>query len=216
MKKFIQTCVLALGMAVLSAGVVQAEGEAGAAGYVSVVAPQPTSDASKIEVVEMFWYGCSHCYHLEPLLSKWVSGIPSDVVFVRMPAILGPSWEILARGYYTAELLGVLDKIHAPLFNAIHEGKQKINNEDDLAKFFVAQGIDEKQFRDTIKSFGVAAKLNRSKQMTQRYGITGVPSLIVNGKYRTSAGDAGGQEQMLVVVDKLIAEERAAKTTAAK
>lgn len=214
MKKIIQTCVLALGMAVLSTGFVQAEGAPGAPGYVTLVAPQPTSDASKIEVVELFWYGCPHCYHLEPVLTKWVAELPPDVVFVRTPAILGPSWEILARAYYAAELLGVLDKIHEPLFKAIHEGKQKFTNEDELAKFFVAQGVDDKQFRDTFKSFGVAAKLNRAKQMTQRYGLTGVPALIINGKYRTSVGDAGGQEQMLELTDKLIAEERAAAVPA--
>lgn len=217
MKKIIQTCVLALGMAVLSTGFVQAEGApeaSGAPGYVTLVAPQPTSDASKIEVVELFWYGCPHCYHLEPALTKWAAGLPSDVVFVRTPAILGPSWEILARAYYTAEMLGVLDKIHEPLFKAIHEGKQKFTNEDELAKFFVAQGVDDKQFRDTFKSFGVAAKLNRAKQMTQRYGLTGVPALIINGKYRTSVSDAGGQEQMLELTDKLIAEERATAVSA--
>lgn len=215
MKKIIQTCVLALGMVVLGTGFVQAESGAGAPGYTTLVAPQPTSDASKIEVVELFWYGCPHCYHLEPLLTKWAAGLPPDVVFVRTPAILGPSWEILARAYYTAEMLGVLDKIHEPLFKAIHEDKKKFTSEEELAKFFAAQGVDEKQFRDTLKSFGVAAKLNRSKQMTQRYGITGVPALIINGKYRTSVSDAGDQEKMLELTDKLIAKERVTAAPAA-
>lgn len=207
MKKLIQTCVLALGMGMLSTGFVQAEG---ALGYVTLAAPQPTSDASKIEVVELFWYGCSHCYHLDEPLNKWVAGQPADVAFVRIPAILGPSWELLARAYYSAELMGVLDKVHASLFKAIHEDKKKFTDDDSVVKFFADQGVDEKKFSATLKSFGVVAKLNRSKQMTQRYGITGVPAMIVNGKYRTSVGDAGGQDQMFALIDRLIAQERGA------
>lgn len=213
MKKLIQTCVLALGMGMLSTGFVQAEG---APGYVTLAAPQPTSDASKIEVVELFWYGCSHCYHLDEPLNKWVAGQPADVAFVRVPAILGPSWELLARAYYSAELMGVLDKVHAALFKAIHEDKKKFTDDDSVVKFFAAQGVDEKKFSATLKSFGVVAKLNRSKQMTQRYGITGVPAMIVNGKYRTSVGDAGGQDQMFALIDQLIAQERGAAKAVAQ
>ena len=213
MKKLIQTCVLALGMGMLSTGFVQAEG---APGYVTLAAPQPTSDASKIEVVELFWYGCSHCYHLDEPLNKWVAGQPADVAFVRVPAILGPSWELLARAYYSAELMGVLDKVHAALFKAIHEDKKKFTDDDSVVKFFAAQGVDEKKISDTLNSFGVVAKLNRSKQMTQRYGITGVPAMIVNGKYRTSVGDAGGQDQMFALIDQLIAQERGAAKAVAQ
>lgn len=215
MKRYIQMGVLALGLAFLSLGPVRAESFDEGINYVRLTAPQPTSDPGKIEVLELFWYGCPHCYHLEPLLNDWVAKLPKDVVFVRMPAVLSPRWEILARAFYTAELLGVHDKIHAQLFKAIHEGKQRFDNEDQLAKFFVAQGVDEKEFRDTFKSFGVAAKVNRARQMTQRYGIDGVPSLIINGKFRTSAGEAGSHENMLKVADQLIEEERAASKTAA-
>lgn len=214
MKQLIQIGLLTLGLALLPYGPARAESLAEGIDYVKLVAPQPTGDASKIEVVELFWYGCPHCYHLEPLMDKWAAGMPQDVNLVRMPALLNPRWEILGRAYYTAELLGVLDKIHEPLFKAIHADNQKFDTEDQLAKFFAAQGVDEKQFRDTYKSFGVAAKLNRAKQMTQRYGINGVPALVINGKYRTSASEAGSHENMLKVTDKLIAEERAAGTTA--
>lgn len=214
MKQLIQICVLTLGLTMLPYGPARAEMLAEGIDYVKLVAPQPTSDASKIEVVELFWYGCPHCYHLEPLINKWAAALPEDVNFVRMPAILNPRWEILARAYYTAELLGVLDQVHEPLFKAIHADKQKFDTEDQIAAFFAAQGVDDKKFRDTFKSFGVAAKLNRAKQMTQRYGINGVPALVINGKYRTSASEAGSHENMLKVTDKLIAQERAAGTTA--
>ena len=211
MKSFIATVALMLSVGFLSAAPAGAENLAEGIDYVRLAAPQPTSDASKIEVVELFWYGCPHCYHLEPLLNKWTATLPDDVVFVRVPAILGPRWDVLARAYYTAEMLGVLDKIHEPLFKAIHERKQKFENEDALAEFFAAQGVDEKQFRETFKSFGVASKVNRARQMTQRYGISGVPALVIDGKYRTSASEAGSHEDMLKVSDGLIAEERKAR-----
>lgn len=211
MKSFIATIALMLSVGFLSTAPVRAETLAEDIDYVRLTAPQPTSDASKIEVVELFWYGCPHCYHLEPLMNKWESTLPEDVVLVRIPAVLNPRWDVLARAYYAAETLGVLDKIHEPLFKAIHEQKQKFDNEDALAKFFAAQGVDEKQFRESFKSFGVASKVNRARQMTQRYGITGVPALIINGKYRTSASEAGSHEGMLQVTDALIAEERKAR-----
>lgn len=176
--------------------------------YQVIDPPQPTSDPKHIEVVEMFWYGCPHCYQLEPLLADWLKDKPADVDFVRMPAILGPRWELLTRAYYTADLLGVSDEIHKPLFETIHDKRQSFRDENDLVKFFAEHGVDEKTFRDAYHSFGVAAKVNRSRQMTQRYGITGVPALIVNGKYRTSASTAGSHELMLKVVDNLVAQER--------
>jgi thiol:disulfide interchange protein DsbA len=176
--------------------------------YQVIDPPQPTSDPKHIEVVEMFWYGCPHCYQLEPLLADWLKNKPADVDFVRMPAILGPRWELLTRAYYTADLLGVTDEIHKPLFEAIHDKHQPFRDENDLAKFFAEHGVDEKTFRDTYHSFGVAAKVNRSRQMTQRYRITGVPALVVNGKYWTSASMAGSHELMLKVVDKLVVQER--------
>jgi thiol:disulfide interchange protein DsbA len=178
--------------------------------YQVIDPPQATGDPKHVEVVELFWYGCPHCYQLEPLLKEWLKNKPADVDFVRMPAILGPRWELLTRAYYTAELLGVTDEIHQPLFAAIHDKRRAFRNEDDLAKFFAEHGVDEKAFRDTYNSFGVAAKVNRSREMTKRYGITGVPTMVVNGKYRTSASTAGSHELMLTVVDKLVDQEREA------
>ena len=183
--------------------------------YIRLSAPQATAHADKIEIVELFWYGCPHCYQFEPALHEWTAALPADVEFTRMPAILSPRWELLARGYYAAELLGVLDKVHMPLFKAIHDQKQRIMDEDSLVKFVVKQGIDEKEFREAFKSFGVAAKINRARQMTQRYGINGVPSLVINGKYRTSASEAGSHEKMVQVSNYLIAKERSAASAAA-
>ncbi len=211
MKRLIKMGAMVLGLAFLAATPLRAEDAAATTDYVTLAAPQPTSDPKKIEVVELFSYACPHCYHFESQLNKWVGALPSDVVFVRIPAVFRPSWDPLARAYYVAEMLGVLDKIQEPLFKAIHEQKQTFEDEDAMAKFFVAQGIDEKQFRDTYMSFGVATKLNRGREMLQRYGISGVPALVINGKYRTSASEAGSAEGMLKAADRLIEQERAAR-----
>ncbi len=179
--------------------------------YIRLSTPQPTNDPGKIEVVEMFWYGCPHCYRLEPLMEKWLEDKPEDVEFIRIPAVFSPRWELLARAWYTAELLGVTDRIHKPLFDAIHKERRRFNNESTLRAFFIEHGVDAKDFDKTFKSFGVAAKVNRARELSRRYEIRGVPSLIVNGKYRTSATEAGSHEAMLKVVDYLIEQERKAR-----
>ncbi len=178
--------------------------------YLRLAHPQPTADPSRVEVVELFWYGCPHCYHLEPSINKWLESKPADVDFVRLPAIVGARWEPLAQAYFTAEVLGVLDKTHAALFKAIHEKKQQINSEEQIRDFFVSQGIPETDFNNAFHSFAVSVKMNNARLMTRRYAITGVPTLIVNGTFSTSGSLAGSNEGMLAVVDYLVAKERKA------
>lgn len=178
--------------------------------YELITPPQPTENSATVEVVEVFWYGCPHCFHLEPTLEAWLKHKPANVTFVRMPAALNPSWEVLARAYYAAEDLGVVDKIHEPLFKAIHEQHLPMNTDDDVVAFFAAHGVKEADARNAINSFSVATKVRRSKQMGERYGITGVPAVIVNGKYRTNVGMAGSAEALFKVVDFLVTKESTA------
>jgi thiol:disulfide interchange protein DsbA len=178
--------------------------------YTRLSSPQPVTTDGGIEVVELFWYGCPHCYHLEPYVENWLKDKPDDVEFVRMPAILGRNWELLAKAYYTAELLGVLDRIHPELFDAIHERKEKITDESALRAFFVKHGVSAEDFDRTFKSFAVNVKTNNARLMTRRYAITGVPTLIVNGKYSTGPSMvAGANDSVMEVVDYLVAQERA-------
>lgn len=177
--------------------------------YKLVYPPVRTADKDKIEVVEVFWYGCPHCYSFEPKLNKWKKTMPDNVVFRRVPAIFSnrPAWVAHARAYYTAELLGVLDKIHQPLFEAIHKNRQRIATEDALADFFAQYGVDQQTFKDTFNSFGVQIKVNIAKDLTRKYKIDGVPSIIVNGRYRTHASLTNGQAGILKVIDFLIEKE---------
>lgn len=182
--------------------------------YQKIARAQPTAAEDKIEVLELFWYGCPHCYDLESELDAWQKNKADDVVFVRVPAVLGKSWELGARAYYTAELLGVTDQIHKPLFERFHKEKKPIRNMDQLKEFFLTRGVSEKDFDSTINSFAVITKTNRAKQVRNMYGISGVPALIVNGKYRTSARLAGGDKKMFEVVDFLVEKERAVAASA--
>lgn len=169
--------------------------------------PVPTASSDKIEVLEIFWYGCPHCFSLEPAAEQWLKNKPENVEFVRLPAILGSSWEIGARAFYVAEKLGVLEKIHGPLFNAIHVDKQRIQNKEQLAEFFAKHGVDQTAFEQAYNSFEVETNLRKSQQLVQRYRVDGVPMVVINGKYVTNGSMAGSPAAIFQVVDQLIAEE---------
>ena len=176
--------------------------------HYEVISPaQPTSTKDKIEVVEMFWYGCPHCFRLEPFVDRWLKRKPANVKFVRMPGIFRPEWEIHARAYYTAEILGVVDKVHRPMFDAIHEMKKRMNDESSILALFKKHGVSEKDFKRVFRSFAVETKLRRAKDMGKRYQARGVPALIVNGKFRTSGHAAGGNPKVFKVVNELVKME---------
>lgn len=170
--------------------------------------PQPTQTGNKIEVVEVFWYGCPHCYSLEPYLDKWLESIPEDVEFRRMPGVLGKNWLPHARAYYTAEILGILDNIHKPLFEAIHRENKNIMDEKRLRDFFVQQGVKKAEFDKVYRSQEVTDKIKEAFTSSMGYKLTGVPAIIVNGKYRTSASITGSNQKLIEVIDQLIDRER--------
>jgi thiol:disulfide interchange protein DsbA len=169
---------------------------------------QPTSvPPDKIEVVEVFWYGCPHCYSIEPYVEQWRADKPANVEFVRIPAALNRNWQLHARVFYTAEALGVLDEVHADLFREMHAKGNRLMTEDSLIEFFGRYGVSEQQFTETLNSFAVQTKLRQADSLVRRYRITGVPAIVVNGKYVTGADLAGGEKQLFEVVDFLVAKE---------
>lgn len=176
-------------------------------GYETISPAQPTASPDKIEVIEFFWYGCPHCYSFEPSLTSWLKTKPANVEFIRIPAVFSEQWGKHAKAYYTAEALGVVDAIHADFFDAIQEKKQTLETEDELAKFFTAHGVKEADFREAFNSFVVDTKLRQAPAIAAKYGITGVPAIIVNGKYRTNGTLAGSQEKMIDVMNELIKKE---------
>ena len=178
--------------------------------YTRLPVAQPTETGDKVEVLEVFWYGCPHCWHLEPTMNSWIATMPEGAAFRRMPAT-GPRWDPHARAYYAAEALGKLDALHEPLFKAMEVDKRRIFTEDDLVKFAQEVGIDPKEFRAAYESFAVETKLAKAKEMQARYGIDGVPAVIVNGKYRTSPSQTGGTDRFVETLNALVAQEIAAK-----
>lgn len=175
--------------------------------YTELGKPQPTESGEKVEVLEIFMYSCPHCFHLEPTIDKWLAKEPENVEFRRMPAVFNPKVVPHARAFYAAEMMGVEDKLHLPLFRALHEQKKHIFDEDALVAFAEEQGIDGAEFRKTYNSFFVNMKVRRAQEMVKRYGVDGVPAVIVNGKYRTSPSQTGSRDKMVEVIDHLVAVE---------
>lgn len=161
--------------------------------------------ANKIEVREFFWYGCGHCYHLEPYLQTWLRQLPKDVNFVRTPAAMNPVWEQNARGYYVSEMLNIRKKAHIPLFNAINKNGQQLFDQKSLAQFYTRYGVDEAKFNSLFNSFAVTGKINQAKNLAMHYQLTGVPAVVVNGKYIVQGSD----QHTVDVVNYLVEKERA-------
>jgi thiol:disulfide interchange protein DsbA len=175
-----------------------------------VTPPQPTLSGDKVEVMEIFWYGCPHCHHFEPFITKWLETLPADVAFRRFPAIFRENWVPAARAFYTAEALGVSDKMHPALFKAIHEEQLELRSNEQWAEFFAGLGVSEADFLKAWDSIEVATKVREAMAQVQNYGIEGVPAVIIGGKYQTSAGmeGVGDYDTLLKVVNALVDKVR--------
>ena len=216
MKKFLAVLLFTLSSVTMSAAFADAP-KLGTE-FDAVAQPIPTENAAKIEVMEIFWYGCPHCYHMEEPLSAWVKKLPKDVYFKRMPGLPNASWAPMAKAFYAMDALGVSEKLHTPLFEAIHKSKT-LNPTDEAATIvWVTQqsGLDKLKVEQAFKSFSTNTNLNRAAQIFRASGATGVPTLMINGKYITSATQAGGNEQALKVADYIIGNVRSDKAAATK
>jgi len=151
--------------------------------YKLISNPQATSSGNKIEVLEFFFYGCSHCFHLHPDLTSWEKKMPKDVVLTFVPTIFNSNWEPMAYTYYALEVLGKNHDLHNDLYDAWNVKNTDLSDESKITPFVVQRGVDGKKFGEAYHSFGVQSKIMRSKQLTQTYNIRGTPTLIVDGKY---------------------------------
>ncbi len=204
---------LLLGIAVaLTASVCQAEAAfQEGVHYERLPVPVDTADAVRVEVVEVFSYACVHCYTFEPYVEAWRAKLDDDVAFRRMPAVFRPDWAELARLFYAAIQLGVLDEVHGGIFKAMHERGQNLSDRSIAARFFAtAAEVDSADFEAALTSFSLEGQVQRAIAAARAYGITGTPSLVVNGKFRIDTGMASSSFQaMLDVADFLIDAERA-------
>lgn len=172
---------------------------------------QPTSSSPEmVEVAEIFWYGCPHCRTFDPYLQRWEQTKPSYVSFVRIPAVWNPLVRLHARAFYTAEALGLLAEMHDGLFREIHESGNLLDSEAKLQAFFASYDVDAAAFKTAFDSFGVHQKVQRADELNRRYEISSVPTIVVNGKYVTDGGMAGGYEEVIDLLAELAASERGA------
>ena len=165
---------------------------------------QPVETPGRIEVIEFFWYGCPHCYSLEPAIDAWLKKLPADVEFRRVPAVLSQNWVAHAQVYFAFEALGALARLHRPFFDAIHRDRLRIDNQAAFDQWLQKQGVEPKKFVEVARSFGVESRVKRAAQISAIYGIDGVPALAVHGRYTVSAEQGGSREGMLRTVDYLI------------
>jgi thiol:disulfide interchange protein DsbA len=180
--------------------------------YLRLSPTQPTSsNPDQVEVCEVFWYGCPHCNELDPLLERWQEQKPGYVNFVRVPAVWNPTLQMHARAFYAAEALGKGAEMHPEFFREYHERGNRLDTEPKLQEFFGRFGVDAAAFKTAFDSFAVLAKLQRADELSRRYRIDGVPTMVVNGKYTTDAVMVGSYDELLVLVDELVAAEREAR-----
>ena len=201
--------LIVLGFLLTSSLLVQADEFQEGVHYKSVQPAQPTQSGSNIEVVEVFNYACSHCANFQPYIESWHQSKSDDINFSRIPVVFSRSWEPYARAYWISESLGVLDQSHGALFDAIHKQRKALGSDESLADFYTHFGVSKESYLKAAKSFAVQTKLNRGNTSAQRYGVTGTPSIVVNGRYITSASMAGSMERLIQVTDFLIEKERA-------
>jgi thiol:disulfide interchange protein DsbA len=181
--------------------------------YKLIEPPQPTDAPGKIEVIEFFWYGCPHCFALQPSIKTWLKTKPANVAYVRMPAVFSQGWVIHARLYYTLDALGVVEKLHDQVFNALHVSRLRLNDLDSMADWVAARGIDRQKFVEAFNSVAVENRTRRAIEATRNYNIDGTPSIAVQGRYLTSPAMVFGETpvdygKFWQVVDQLIAMAR--------
>lgn len=203
------------GLGLAAAGWAQAQGgPVEGQHYVKLSTPAPVtlpSPDKKVDVVEFFWYGCPHCFNLEPLLESWAKRLPPDVAFRQVPVGFALPHQVHQKLFYALEELGQLPALHRRIFTAIHRQNARLNSEADIVAFVAANGVDAAQFTSAFRSFSVATQANRAKQLSEAYKIDGVPALGIHGRFYTSGSLAGSHERALAVTDFLI--QRARKGT---
>jgi thiol:disulfide interchange protein DsbA len=162
----------------------------------------------KIQVVEVFWYGCPHCYSFEPYVQEWQKGLADDVEFVYLPAPMNDVWALHARVFYTAQKLEVLDEVHQAFYDAIHDQGRELRSESAILRFINQRGLDADEFREVMRSEEIRRKVTEAGQDVQEYGVEGVPTLVIDGEAVVSASMTRSHEEMLDVADFLIERAR--------
>lgn len=180
--------------------------------YRSLQPPQPVETGKNVEVLEFFWYGCPHCYSLQPSFKAWLKKQPKDVELRRIPAVLADNWLPLTRTYYALDALDLVGKFHDAVFAAVHEKNIRLEDPKLLFDWVAKQGVDRQKFADVYQSFAVQNQTQRAAQLTRSYGVTGTPTIVVDGKYLTAPSMAGSYERFSEILDELVALARKSRS----
>ncbi|CCG96923.1 Thiol:disulfide interchange protein dsbA precursor [Marinobacter nauticus ATCC 49840] len=207
MRTLTSSAVLALSL-LSAASLVNAQPWVAGEHYRVLDNPVRTASDNGVEVAEVFWYGCPHCYNFKPLAEAWEAEAPDYINYVKLPAALGRSWEPHAYAFYALEAMGELDKVHDALFDALAGERRPLNTPEALADFVAGYGVDAEKFLENYNSFGVRARVQQAQAKIRGARITGTPTMLVDGKYVVSASMAGSHENTLKVVEYLAEKER--------
>ena len=172
--------------------------------YIRLDPPRPVASGDKIEVIEFFYYGCPVCYELEPALARWYFNSPGTVALRRVPALSSDNWDHFAKLFYSLEAVGQLGRLHWPVYDQFHFDGVKLNEEAGMLNWVGKNGIDKERFISAYRSPAVQEKLVAARQMIQTYDIKGVPSIVVDGKFVTSASMTGGTRELMRVLAQLV------------
>lgn len=179
-----------------------------AADYRTIDSSDSPGDSDSIEVTEFFWYGCPHCYRFAPLIEEWQQSKPDDVEFRHMPAVLSDRWALHGRAFFAAKALDVLDEFHRPMFEAMHEDGKRMRSEEEIGEFVDSLGLDGEEFVNAMNSLGVDTRMQRARDLQETYGVSGTPSVVIDGRYITSGSQAGSFDRMIQVIDERVAAAR--------
>lgn len=179
--------------------------------YVKLAKPAASDvPAGKVEVLEFFWYSCPHCSTFEPALDAWAKAAPKDMVLRRVPIAFNASFVPQQKLYYALETLNKLPELHAKVFRAVHVDKLRLAKDEEIFEWIGKQGVDVAQFKNAYASFSTANMARKAAQLQEAYGVEGVPSMGVAGKFYTDGTMAGGMANVLQVVEQLVASQRKA------
>ncbi len=181
---------------------------ANAADYQAIDSSASPGGSDSIQVTEFFWYGCPHCYRFAPLIAEWQESKPDDVEFRHMPAVLSDRWALHGRAFFAAKALDVLDEFHMPMFRAMHEDGKRMRSEEEIGEFVDSLGLDGEEFVGAMNSLGVDTRMQRARDLQQTYGVSGTPSVVIDGRYITSGSQAGSFDRMIEVIDERVAAAR--------
>ncbi len=201
MQRFIQAALAALLLVAVVPMV-------NAADYRTIDSSGIQGDSGDILVTEFFWYGCPHCYRFAPLIEEWQQSKPDDVEFRHIPAVLSERWALHGRAFFAAKALGVLDQFHWPMFQAMHEDGKRMRSEEEIGEFVNSLGLDGDEFIDAMNSLGVNTRMQRARDLQEAYGVSGTPSVVIDGRYITSGREAGSYERMIEVINERVAAAR--------